>query len=153
MFGNKKSELSSAAAESDTVEVPIVVTATLEKNRNETRLPSPLGKKKSQSNGEPSVLSAGAVFKGILSSPGPVHAQGKLEGELTSPHVTLGDSGQMSGKLTCRNLVIDGKFNGELECDEAVAGATSVMEGVLICKSLQAAPGAQISGKVQIGEH
>jgi len=150
MFGNKKSDASPAEAE--TIELPTVVSAMLEKNRNDTRQPPALGKNKSQACGEPSVLSAGAVFKGILNSPGPVHAQGKLEGELTSPHVTLGESGQMSGKLTCKNLVIDGKFDGELACDEAIAGAAAVMEGVLICKSLQVAPGAQISGKVHIGE-
>jgi cytoskeletal protein CcmA (bactofilin family) len=149
MFGNKKTDATAVSTDTETFELPSVVTAMVEKTRVELKdAPSPT---KITPGAEPSVLSAGAVFKGTLTSPGAVHAQGKLEGELTSPHVTLGGSGEMSGRLKCRNLVIDGKFDGELECDEAVAGAAAVMDGILICKSLQVAPGAQISGKVEIG--
>jgi cytoskeletal protein CcmA (bactofilin family) len=150
MFGNKKTDALSATSDTETFELPGVVTAVVEKSKAEAKAVPEA--KKIPMGAEPSVLSAGAVFKGSLTSPGAVHAQGKLEGELTSPHVTLGSSGEMSGRLKCQNLVIDGKFDGDLECEEAIAGSAAVMDGRLICKSLQVAPGAQISGTVEIGK-
>lgn len=149
MFGNKKTDAPAVSADTETFEPPNVVTGMVEKTRVKLKdAPSP---KEITAVAEPSVLSAGVVFKGTLTSPGAVHAHGKLEGELRSPQVTLGGTGEMSGRLKCQNLVIDGKFDGELECDEVVAGAAAVMDGILICKSLQVAPGAQISGTFEIG--
>ncbi|MDO8907580.1 MAG: polymer-forming cytoskeletal protein [Pseudohongiella sp.] len=150
MFGNKKTEVVSASAEvKESFEMPSVVLAMVEKNAGKyTKSPSTITR---PANTEPSVLSAGAIFRGILTSPGPVHAKGKLEGELSTPHFTLAESGTMTGKLQCKKFVIDGKFDGDLVCDETFAGSVSVIAGTIVCKSLQAAPGASISGKVEIG--
>jgi cytoskeletal protein CcmA (bactofilin family) len=99
----------------------------------------------------PSVLSAGAVLQGSITSPGPVHVQGSIEGEIRAPRVTLGEGGRMAGKLRCDSLVIEGAFEGDLKCEDAIAGNASVIDGSIECRTLQAAPGAQIIGALRIG--
>jgi cytoskeletal protein CcmA (bactofilin family) len=150
MFGSKKTEAGPGPTEqTESIDIPDVVLAMAEKSM--ANYNKGTNKITRHASTEPSVLSAGAVFQGILTSPGPVHAKGKIEGELNTPHFTLAESGTMTGKLQCKKFVIDGKFDGDLECDETVAGSASVIAGTVICKSLQAAPGSSISGKVEIG--
>lgn len=105
-----------------------------------------------QSKVEPSVISAGAVFHGNISSPGPIHAQGVIEGELDAPRVTLGKKGRVVGKITCEQLVIDGAFSGDLQCKEIAAGARASLEGNISCDSLTVTPGASINGDLRVGK-
>lgn len=157
MFTIKKADNSNASNNVDNkandqpgaFEVPSVVMAMAEKLKG-GQMPDEINRD-ANAEGEPTVLSAGTVFKGVMSSPGPVHAKGKLEGEVSAPHFTLSSTGELKGKLMCKKLVIDGEFDGDLVCEQAFAGADAVLSGNLVCKSLQAAPGAAINGKVQIG--
>jgi cytoskeletal protein CcmA (bactofilin family) len=150
MFGNNKNNLTSQYPQDKKMELPSVVKYAADKKRGAVAasFENPI----LESEAEPSMLSAGSAFSGALVSPGPVHALGKLKGELESPHVTLGVSGHISGLLKCKKLIIDGKFDGDLVCEEAVAGATAILEGTLAFKSIQVSLGAVINGKVEIGK-
>lgn len=146
MFGNKRK----SQQKDDLVDTPPTASYLTEYSHTETEsiAPEPTA---NQDSIEPSILSAGVVLKGNLDSPGPVHAQGTIEGEITAPRLTLGVSGEMTGKLICKHLVIDGSFNGELVCGDAKVGSSARIDGIVVCKTIAVAPGAIIIGNVTVG--
>ena len=153
MFSSKKQDVSNTLPDdkntTQNFEIPSVVFAVAEKMKGNQMLND--AKSNAVSGEEPTVLSSGTSFKGVLTSPGPVHAKGELDGEFSAPHFTLSNSGRLKGKLTCKKLMVDGELEGDLVCEEAVAGAQAILSGNIVCKSLQAAPGAAINGKIDVG--
>lgn len=101
---------------------------------------------------EPTVISAGAVFTGNIKSPGPIHTQGVVEGDIDAPRVTLGVKGKAVGKITCQQLVIEGSFSGDLDCQEVTAGKTASLQGNISCETLTVAPGAAVNGDLRVGK-
>lgn len=106
----------------------------------------------SRAGNEPSVISAGAVMKGSLISPGSVHSQGIVEGEIEAPHITLGENSEMKGGLKCQKLIVNGRFDGDIQSEEAVVGRAAIISGSITCATLQASQGSSITGKMQIGK-
>lgn len=101
---------------------------------------------------EPSLLSAGVFIKGSISSKGPIHFHGTVEGEVDAPQIRLGENGVLNGKIQCDDLSIDGQVDGEVRCDTLVASKTAVISGNLHCQSLRLQLGAQVNGNIRIGD-
>lgn len=100
----------------------------------------------------PSVLAPGAVLKGSIRAPGPLHLQGTVEGDVQAPHVSLGEQGVLLGRLKCGHFVLDGQMDGEVLCREFTAGETARISGVVRCNVLNLKLGASINADVLIGE-
>ncbi len=100
---------------------------------------------------EPSLLSAGVLIKGSISSKGPLHFHGSVEGEINAPQIRLGENGNLNGKIQCQDLSVDGVVDGEVQCSTLVAGKTAVISGTIRCESLRLQLGSQITGKLAIG--
>lgn len=103
------------------------------------------------SNAGPSVLSWGVVIKGTIASPGPLHFEGRVEGAVEAPTVSLGVHGSVDGKLSCDSLSLEGVVEGEVKCKKLQAGRTARIKGTVNCESLELALGASINGDVIIG--
>lgn len=100
----------------------------------------------------PSVLAPGAVLKGSIRAPGPLHLQGTVEGDVQAPHVSLGEQGMLRGRLKCGHFVLDGQMDGEVLCREFTAGETARISGTVRCNVLNLKLGASINADVLIGE-
>ena len=100
----------------------------------------------------PSVLAPGAVLKGSIRAPGPLHLQGTVEGDVQAPHVSLGEEGMLRGRLKCGHFVLDGHMDGEVLCREFSAGETARISGTVRCNVLNLKLGAAINADVLIGE-
>lgn len=100
----------------------------------------------------PSVLAPGAVLKGSIRAPGPLHLQGTVEGDVQAPHVSLGEEGTLRGRLKCGHFVLDGRMDGEVLCREFSAGETARISGTVRCNVLNLKLGAAINADVLIGE-
>ena len=100
---------------------------------------------------EPSVLSKGVVIKGIIESPGALHFQCHIEGEVNAPQITVGKHGNIKGKVACDSLTLDGFIDGTIVCTELKAGNTARLEGSIKCATLNLALGGSINGKIDIG--
>jgi|SRR5690554_6204362 len=100
----------------------------------------------------PSVLAPGAVLKGSIVAPGPLHVQGTVEGDVQAPHVSLGREGMLRGRLKCGHFVLDGQLEGEVLCREFSAGETARISGTVRCNVLNLKLGASINAEVLIGE-
>lgn len=99
-----------------------------------------------------SVISPGVLIKGSIQSPGPLHFQGEVEGEVTAPQVSLGPTAKMRGKLNCEELAIHGLMEGEVVCGELSMGQTARLEGSVRCRTLRLAVGAVVNGEVLVGK-
>ena len=100
---------------------------------------------------EPSVLSKGVVIKGIIESPGALHFQCHIEGEVNAPQITVGKHGNIRGKVACDSLTLDGFIDGNIICTELKAGNTAQLEGSIKCSTLNLALGGSINGRIEIG--
>lgn len=102
-------------------------------------------------NSNPSVIAAGAFLRGNISTPGPLHLQGTVDGEVQAPHIALGVQGSVRGTLTSGQLVIEGRVEGELRCKDVHAGDTARIIGIVRCTNLSLKAGAVINAEVEIG--
>ncbi|NDY82104.1 polymer-forming cytoskeletal protein [Orrella sp. NBD-18] len=100
---------------------------------------------------EPSVLSKGVVIKGVIESPGALHFQCHIEGEVNAPQITVGRHGNIKGRVDCDSLTLDGFIDGTIVCTELKAGNTAHLEGSIKCATLNLALGGSINGKIDIG--
>ena len=99
---------------------------------------------------EPSVLSKGVVIKGIIESPGALHFQCHIEGEVNAPQITVGRHGNIKGRVECDSLTLDGFIDGTIVCTELKAGNTAHLEGSIKCATLNLSLGGSINGKIDI---
>lgn len=100
---------------------------------------------------KPSVISEGCAIEGVISSDGILLLDGKISGSVTSDALTVGKSGQVQGKVSCKILHIKGFLAGEADCEELVIDATAVIEADIRYKRVKAARGAVIVGTLLSG--
>ncbi len=100
---------------------------------------------------KPSVISEGCAIEGVISSDGILLLDGKISGAVTSDALTVGKSGHLQGKVSCKVLHIKGFVAGEADCEELVIDATAVIEADIRYKRVRVARGAVIVGTLVSG--
>lgn len=95
------------------------------------------------------LVEEGTELRGSLTSSCPVVVRGKVNGELSSPSLTVSDSGSVQGKAKVGTLLSTGEIAGEFDAD-TVELAGAVKDGtVLRAKTLSVKLTAQ-SGKMAV---
>lgn len=100
---------------------------------------------------KPSVISEGCAIEGAISSESILLLDGRFNGTIGSEGLTVGKSGRVQGKVTCKVLHIKGYMAGEAACEELVVDATAVIKADISYKRLKVARGAVISGTLTSG--
>jgi cytoskeletal protein CcmA (bactofilin family) len=83
------------------------------------------------------VVEEGTEFRGAMTSSCAVVVKGKIEGELTSPALTVTPSGVVSGKVKVGTLASQGEIGGEFEADHAHLSGRVNDATVVRAKSLE----------------
>ncbi len=93
-------------------------------------------------------ISTGTSITGDIDSSGDIRLDGTLNGNLkTKGKVVIGESGKVSGEITCKNADIEGKIEGKINVAELLSlKATSRINGDIIASKLAIEPGAKFSG-------
>ncbi len=98
------------------------------------------------------VVEAGTQIRGSISSSCPVVVRGAVEGEISSPALTISATGSISGKGSLGSLVSDGRLAGQFEA-ETVRLAGSVESGTVIrAKSIDVKLGGEGQQQVSFGD-
>lgn len=94
----------------------------------------------------------GARHEGDLAFEGRVRVDGTFVGRLYTEEVLeIGETGCVEGEAHVARAVVAGRFVGQLRCREHLRlTATAVVEGAVDAGVLECAPGARISGAVQV---
>ncbi len=100
------------------------------------------------------IIGAETTITGDIVTKGDIRLDGKLEGNLRAEgKVIIGDTGQIQGTVSCKNLEVLGKINGKIEVSElSVLKASATLQADMITQKIGVEPGAVFTGHCQMAE-
>ena len=103
---------------------------------------------------ELNLVAAGTVFEGKLRTPGSIRIDGKIIGEVTATqNIAIGNSGEVEGNITAKNVTIGGKIKGLAVASEKLVFETkAVVRGDIRAAKLVIEGGAMFDGKCMLSE-
>jgi cytoskeletal protein CcmA (bactofilin family) len=102
------------------------------------------------SGSKASVISEETVLTGNIKTPGALHIEGKVHGDLEVASLTIGPSGVFEGNVNCSNLNIRGKFSGKSECRELVVASSAQIDADITYHELTLQRGASLKGELHV---
>jgi cytoskeletal protein CcmA (bactofilin family) len=97
---------------------------------------------------EVTIIGAGVVLEGKLTSNGNIRVDGTINGDVNANgNVTIGENGEINGEINAEVINIGGKVTGTVKAKEkSVLEAKAVLKGDLITKILVVEAGATFDG-------
>jgi cytoskeletal protein CcmA (bactofilin family) len=96
--------------------------------------------------GVASVLGADLGITGDVVSAGPVRLDGRLEGDIRAPHLTVGAGARVSGRIEAETARIDGTVIGHLDVRDVLLSRTAKVTGDILHQNLSIESGAHVDG-------
>jgi len=96
-----------------------------------------------------SVISEGVQLNGDITTPGSLHINGRLNGDIQAQRVVIGREGSVVGNINAAVVTVSGYIDGAVGSDELHALETGVIEGNIRCTQLVVSNGASIYAQVQ----
>ncbi len=97
-----------------------------------------------------SVISEGVIARGDISSPGSVHVNGALTGNVEADVVHVGRNGSLEGNVQAKQVTVAGQMNGDLRCEQATLRSTALLTGSIEALTLQIEAGAITEGRIRV---
>ena len=97
----------------------------------------------------PSIIGPELTIKGNLSNNGAVQIDGKVEGDIDSKSLTIGEGAEVNGTLSCERVRVCGKVSGEIRANSVVLARTAKVDGDIAHKTLEIEAGASLQGSVR----
>lgn len=94
----------------------------------------------------PTMIGVGAVITGDLCCDGEIQIDGRIEGNVESPNVTVGRDGSVHGQVTGSSVVVHGIINGRIDSDEVFVAATGRVTGDVVHRNLSIEEGGFLEG-------
>ena len=96
--------------------------------------------------GVPSIVSTDLTITGDLNSSGDVQVDGTVKGDVTADTLTIGEQGQVEGKVRGERVRVCGTVEGEIEGGTVTLAASARVLGDIVHDSLAIEPGAHLEG-------
>jgi cytoskeletal protein CcmA (bactofilin family) len=97
----------------------------------------------------PSIISRDMVVNGNLDTPGEVHVEGTIRGDVRCARLIIGASGSVEGHVFANIVRIHGSVRGEINAEEVFLLNGSSVSGDVVQNMLEIAPGAIFEGAVR----
>jgi len=106
-------------------------------------------------NGTRNHIANGTMIKGDVIAEGNIRIDGKLEGTLSSKaKVVVGNTGVISGDISCQTASIEGKVDGKIQVSELLSIKSSgSFKGDMDAGKLEVQQGAVIEGTVNMSNN
>ena len=103
---------------------------------------------------EVTIIGAGVVLEGKLSSNGNIRVDGAINGDITAiGNVTVGESGEITGEIKAEVISIGGRVMGSINAKEkAVLESKAVLQGDIVTKILVVEAGAIFDGNSKMSD-
>ena len=102
--------------------------------------------KPAKSPGMPSIISAELRVVGDLHCAGDIQVEGKVEGDIRSKSVTVGEGAQVKGGIHAEAVRVSGTVKGQIEATSVTLAKTAKVKGDVFHKTLSIEAGAQLDG-------
>lgn len=97
----------------------------------------------------PSIISRDMRVVGNLETPGEVHVEGTVDGDITCAKLTIGATGSVNGHILATTVRVHGRVQGEINAEEVFILNGSTVQGDVVQLLLEIAPGASFEGAIR----
>lgn len=97
----------------------------------------------------PSIVSRDMRVTGNLNTPGEVHVEGTVDGDISCAKLIIGATGSVNGHIMAGTVRVHGQVRGEINADEVFILNGSTVQGDVVQAVLEIAPGASFEGAIR----
>ncbi len=97
----------------------------------------------------PSIISADLQITGNLKSNGDIQIDGRIDGDVDSKSLTVGEGAEINGTISCERVRVCGKISGEIRATSVVLARSAKVNGDIAHKNLEIEAGATLEGGVR----
>ncbi|MBL4720629.1 MAG: polymer-forming cytoskeletal protein [Alphaproteobacteria bacterium] len=94
----------------------------------------------------PSILGEDLAIQGNLASEGDIQIDGKVEGDIASKTLTIGEKAVVKGNITCETVFVAGAVYGAINARTVELSDTATVVGDIHHESLAIEAGATVDG-------
>jgi cytoskeletal protein CcmA (bactofilin family) len=106
----------------------------------------PIPTKRARALSAPSIISADMTINGTLHSSGDIQIDGRVEGDVRSISLVIGDKAEIHGEIYAEDVTVRGKVAGHIRARKVLLAATSHVEGDILHEALAVESGAFFEG-------
>ena len=99
-------------------------------------------------SGQHTLIPADLQITGDLVSPGDIHVEGVIHGDITCRTLTLTGQPVIQGSVEAETVRVSGTFNGKVQAKKVSLTKAARMTGEICYETLEIEPGASIEGKL-----
>jgi len=107
---------------------------------------SPVPAKRARALSAPSIISADMAISGSLRSTGDIQIDGRMEGDVHSIGLVIGDKAEIHGEVFAEEVTVRGTVVGRIRARKVLLAATSHVEGDILHEALAIETGAFFEG-------
>ncbi|MBI1210177.1 MAG: polymer-forming cytoskeletal protein [Alphaproteobacteria bacterium] len=115
------------------------------KGSSSDNLPVPQSQRRSGKSA-PSIISTDLVIVGTLTSTGEVQIDGRVDGDIRSGSVTLGEKASFEGDVVAESVTVRGRVKGSIRARKVSLAGTCHVEGTVLHEALAVEAGAFFEG-------
>lgn len=108
--------------------------------------PQPTSSKRQGPRSAPSIISTDLIMNGTLVSTGDIQIDGKIEGDIRTTSLTVGDKAFIHGEIVADEVIVRGKVMGTIRARRVQLASTCHVEGTILHEALAVEAGAFFEG-------
>jgi len=120
------------------------------RSKDNTPAPQPVAApaafKRAGRSAAPSIISADMAITGTLTSTGDIQIDGRVEGDVRSVGLVIGDKAEIHGEILAEDVTVRGKVIGRIRARKVLLAATSHVEGDILHEAFAVESGAFFEG-------
>ncbi len=99
-----------------------------------------------RSGSAPSIISADLVVTGTLTSSGDIQVDGKIEGNVNTSSLVIGDKAYIEGDVMAEDVIVRGRVKGSIRARKVLLASTCHVEGDILHEAFAVETGAFFEG-------
>jgi cytoskeletal protein CcmA (bactofilin family) len=102
--------------------------------------------KRAARSSAPSIISADLIVNGTLTSTGDIQIDGRVEGDVNSAGLVIGDKAFIHGEIMAEEVTVRGRVQGSIRARKVLLCSTSHVEGNILHEAFAVETGAFFEG-------
>jgi len=107
---------------------------------------APGAQRRARSSAAPSIISSDLVIAGTLTSTGDVQIDGRIEGDVNSAGLVIGDKAFIHGDVMAEEVTVRGRVQGSIRARKVLLASTCHVEGNILHEAFAVETGAYFEG-------